>query len=94
MHINEATTMQLVITPSANSNANLNIIWTELEVLIYKALSEVKKLHIVCSKPERLVRLWMLPEAGLVGGLNSLFEGYFFGNEGVASKRAYREYFL
>jgi hypothetical protein len=94
MHICPATTIQLIITPAENPKANLNITWTELEILLYKALPEVKSLHIVCSKPERLVRLWMLPEAGLVGvGQSHFFEDFFFGSEGVASDRAYRETF-
>jgi hypothetical protein len=94
MHICPATTIQLIITPAENPKANLNITWTELEILLYKALPEVKSLHIVCSKPERLVRLWMLPEAGLVGvGQSHFFEDFFFGSEGVASDRAYWETF-
>jgi hypothetical protein len=66
IHISKDSIIQLVITPSKNPTANLNMTWTELQVILHNALLVVKKLHISCSKPERLVRLWMLPEGGLV----------------------------
>lgn len=97
IHINEDTTIQLIITPSANLKANLNVTWTELEVLLYEALPVVKKLQIVCRKPERLVRLFMLPEADLVavGQSHWLEESLIQGSTegGAASDRRYRETF-
>lgn len=66
IHLSKDSVLQLVIAPSNSPKANLNVTWTELRGLLGDALLAVKKLHIVCSKPERLVRLWAAPEAGLV----------------------------
>ncbi|KAH3906234.1 hypothetical protein HBI56_193990 [Parastagonospora nodorum] len=89
--VNDKSTIQLVITPAENPKANLNITWTELQVVLHDALPVVQRLHIVCSKPERLVRLWMAPEAGLVGLGKSHWDEEVFGREGVVSDRDYRE---
>ena len=89
--VNATSTIQLIITPAENPKANLNITWTELQVLLHDALPVVERLHVVCSKPERLVRLWMAPEVGLVGPGKSHWDEDLFGREGVASDRCYRE---
>ena len=91
IHISEDTTIQLIISPSENSRANLNITWTELEVLLYEALPVVKNLHIVCSKPERLVRLWMTPEGGLVRVGQTHNDETLWPAETVSSDAKYRE---
>jgi hypothetical protein len=91
IHVNEESTIQVVITPSGNPKANLNITWMELQVVLHEALPVVKGLHVVCSKLERLFRLWMLPEGGLVAPGKSHWNGDLFGKEVVASDREYRE---
>lgn len=55
------------------------------------ALPAAKTLHIMCSQPERLARLWMLPEAEVVAVGESCVEKGLFGSEVVASDRAVRE---
>jgi hypothetical protein len=66
IHVNEDTTLQLIITPPHKPSQNLNITWTELGTMLGDALKVVKYLRIVCNEPERLVRLWCAGEAGLV----------------------------
>jgi hypothetical protein len=66
IHINEDTTLQLIITPPHKPSKNLNITWTELGTVLGDALKVIKHLRIVCKEPERLVRLWCAGEAGLV----------------------------
>jgi hypothetical protein len=66
IHVNEDTTLQLIITPPHKPSKNLNITWTELGTVLGDALKVVKHLRIVCNEPERLVRLWCAGEAGLV----------------------------
>ncbi|KAF2823093.1 hypothetical protein CC86DRAFT_329652, partial [Ophiobolus disseminans] len=90
-HINEETTLELVIEPSKNPKANLNITWTELEVLLYEVIPLVKKLHIAWSMPDRLVRLWIAPEAGLVRVGQTHFDENIFPFETLVSDRKYRE---
>jgi hypothetical protein len=92
MYVNEDTTIQLIITPPQNPTTNLYITWTALEEILHAALPVVKKLHIVCSQPERLVRLWMLPEGGLIHvGQTHWNKPFFFGEQGVLSDQKYRE---
>ncbi|KAH8696961.1 hypothetical protein GQ44DRAFT_633655 [Phaeosphaeriaceae sp. PMI808] len=91
IHANKDTTIQLIIEPSKSPKANLNITWTELQVVLHDALPLVKKLHIACSDLSRLVRLWMLPEGGLVRVGQTHFDEDLFGKEGVASDREYRD---
>jgi hypothetical protein len=89
IHVNQASTIQLVITPS--SSKNLNITWTELSVLLHAALPLISKLHIVCSQPARLVRLFGAPEAGLVHPGQTHWGEEMYGKEVCASEREVRE---
>jgi hypothetical protein len=87
--VNEDTTLQLVITPSTTTT--LHITWTEIEYMLSQALPIFKKLHIACSKPERLVRLFMLPEGGLARPGASHWDEDLWPKDTVASDRKYRE---
>jgi hypothetical protein len=90
IHINEDTTIQLVVEPLKNSK-NVNVTWTEISVILHDALPVVMRLHVVCSRPERLVRLWCLPEGGLVApGQSHWFEDWW-NKEGGASDREVRQ---
>jgi hypothetical protein len=90
IHINQDTTIQLVIEPLKNSK-NFNVTWTEISVILHDALPIVKRLHVVWSKPERLLRLWCLPEGGLVApGQSHWFEDWWR-KEGVASDQEVRK---
>jgi hypothetical protein len=66
IYINEESTLQLIITPPLKATKDLHITWKALSETLFDALKAVKHLHIVCSEPERLVRLWCAGEAGLV----------------------------
>lgn len=90
IHLNKDSALQLVISPSSSPKANLNVTWTELRGLLGDALLAVKKLHIVCSRPERLVRLWAAPEAGLVRPGASHWDEDLWCKETVASDREIR----
>ncbi len=85
----DTTTLELIITPSTSSS--LNITWTELHAILGNALLQVKHLHIVCEKPERLVRLFMQPEADLVTVGESCVEKGLFGSEVLATDGGVRE---
>lgn len=88
----EATTLQLIISPPKKpSSKNLNITWTELQTVLGEALTDAKDIHIVCSQPQRLARLFMLPEAELVGVGESCIETGLWGKDVVASDREARE---
>lgn len=89
IRVNEDTTLQLLITPSTTTT--LHITWTEIEYMLSQALPIVKKLHIACSKPERLVRLFMLPEGGLARPGASHWDEDLWPKDTVASDRKYRE---
>lgn len=85
----ENTILEIVVTPS--KSASLNITWTELHAILGDALPATKYLHIVCSKPERLVRLFMLPESEPVALGESCVERGLFGQEVLSSDRKVRE---
>jgi len=70
---------------------NLSITWTELYTVLGDALLDAKRVEIECSEPQRLARLFMLPEAGLVGVGVSCVEKGLFGSEIIASDRDTRE---
>ncbi|KAL5120741.1 hypothetical protein ACEQ8H_001221 [Pleosporales sp. CAS-2024a] len=94
VHVNQDSTLQIVILPptaSDNGKANLNVSWTELQTVLHDALPVVKRLHFVCSKPERLVRLWVGAEEGLVCPGKSHWDENLFGTHGLASDRACKE---
>ncbi|KAH7378296.1 hypothetical protein BKA66DRAFT_396941, partial [Pyrenochaeta sp. MPI-SDFR-AT-0127] len=79
------TILEIVIAPS--KSASLNITWTELHAILGDALLAVKYLHVVCSTPERLARLFMLPEGEIVGVGESCVEKGLFGSEVISSDR-------
>jgi hypothetical protein len=66
IYINEENTLQVIITPPPKATKDLHITWKALSETLFDALKAVKHLHIVCSEPERLVRLWCAGEAGLM----------------------------
>jgi hypothetical protein len=78
IYVNPATTLEVVISPSEKTGANLAISWAELGIVLHDALKAVKKVHFVCSKPERLVRLWIGVGEGLIRpGASHWDEDYF-----------------
>jgi hypothetical protein len=82
--------LQIIIDPSKSSN--LNITWTDIWSVLGDALPAAKHLHIVCSKPERLARLYMLPEAEYVRvGQSCIEKGMFSNDESVSGERKTRE---
>ncbi|KAF1848669.1 uncharacterized protein K460DRAFT_267561, partial [Cucurbitaria berberidis CBS 394.84] len=83
------TILELVIEPSKSHT--LNITWTELHEILHDALTEAKRLHIVCSEPERLARLFMLPEGEIVSVGESCVEKGLFGSEVISSDRNVRQ---
>ncbi|KAH7091329.1 hypothetical protein FB567DRAFT_272198 [Paraphoma chrysanthemicola] len=90
--VNEDTTLQLVISPS--SGPTLHITWTDLDFMLPGVLRAIKKLHVACSQPERLARLFSMPEGGLVSPGNSHWdEDDMWLKETVASDRKCRESF-
>ncbi|KAF3047943.1 hypothetical protein E8E11_008239 [Didymella keratinophila] len=70
---------------------HLSITWTELYTVLGDALLDVKRIEIECSEPQRLARLFMLPEAELVVVGVSCVEKGLFGSEITASDRDTRE---
>lgn len=85
----EDTSLHLTITPSTAEH--LSITWTELYTVLGDALLDAKRVIIECSEPARLARLFMLPEAELVGVGQSCVEAGLFGSEILASDRETRE---
>jgi hypothetical protein len=86
----EEMILELVIDPA--KSASLTITWTDIWTVLGDALPAAKQLHIVCSKPERLARLYMLPEAEYVGVGQACNErGLFTDEETVSSERKTRE---
>ena len=85
----EDVSLHLVITPSTAEH--LSITWTELYTVLGDTLLDAKKVVIECSKPERLARLFMLPEAEFVGIGQSCVERGMFGSEIISSDRETRE---
>jgi hypothetical protein len=80
----------MVIRPS--KSASLNITWTDIWGVLGDALPATNRLHIVCSKPERLARLYMAEEAEYLGVGQSCVEGGLFNNaETVSGERKTRE---
>jgi hypothetical protein len=90
IHINEDTTLQLIITPPHKPSKNLNITWTELGTVLGDALKVIKHLRIVCKEPERLVRLWCAGEAGLVCPGETHWGGYLWNKDTITSDRDVR----
>ncbi|KAJ8106299.1 hypothetical protein OPT61_g9628 [Boeremia exigua] len=87
--IAEDTSLHLIITPS--SAEHLSITWTELYTVLGDALLDAKRVVLECSEPTRLARLFMLPEADLVGVGSSCVEKGLFGSEIISSDRETRE---
>jgi hypothetical protein len=86
----ENTILEIVIRPS--KSASLNITWTDIWGVLGDALPAISRLHIVCSKPERLARLYMAEEAEYLGVGQSCIEGGLFNNiETVSGERKTRE---
>ncbi|CAN9410224.1 unnamed protein product [Alternaria alternata] len=86
----ENTILEIVIRPS--KSASLNITWTDIWGVLGDALPATSRLHIVCSKPERLARLYMAEEAEYLGVGQSCVEGGLFNNaETVSGERKTRE---
>lgn len=85
----EDVSLHLVITPSTTEH--LSTTWTELYTVLGDTLLDAKKVVIECSKPERLARLFMLPEAEFVGIGQSCVERGMFGSEIISSDRETRE---
>jgi hypothetical protein len=81
--------LHLNIIPSAAEH--LSITWTELYTVLGDALLDAKRVEIECSEPQRLARLFMLPEAELVGVGVSCVEKGLYGSEIIASDRDTRE---
>ncbi|KAL6710456.1 hypothetical protein ACN47E_008504 [Coniothyrium glycines] len=89
MEMEEDATLHLVITPSEKEH--LGVTWTELYTVLGDVLLDAKQVVIECSRPERLARLFMLPEAELIGVGQCCVENALFGEEIVASDRSTRE---
>lgn len=85
----EDMTLRFNITPSTAEH--LSITWTELYTVLGDALLDAKRVEIECSEPWRLARLFMLPEAEIVGVGVSCVEQGLYGSEIVASDRDTRE---
>lgn len=85
----EDMTLRLNISPSTAEH--LSITWTELYTVLGDALLDAKRVEIECSEPRRLARLFMLPEAELVGVGVSCVEQGLYGSEIIASDRDTRE---
>jgi hypothetical protein len=86
----EEMIVEMIIQPS--KSASLNITWTDIYSVLGDALLAAKQLHIVCSQPERLARLYMLPEADYVGvGQSCVEKGLFNDGESVSGDRKTRE---
>jgi hypothetical protein len=79
----ENTILEIVIRPS--KSASLNITWTDIWGVLGDALPATSRLHIVCSKPERLARLYMAEEAEYLGVGQSCVEGGLFNNAETVS---------
>ncbi|KAH6633467.1 hypothetical protein C7974DRAFT_423797 [Boeremia exigua] len=82
-------TLHLIILPSTAEH--LSITWTEVYTVLGDALLDAQKVEIECSQPERLARLFMLPEAELVGVGSSCVDRCLFGSEIISSDRETRE---
>ncbi|OWY56404.1 hypothetical protein AALT_g10908 [Alternaria alternata] len=80
----ENTILEIVIRPS--KSASLNITWTDIWGVLGDALPATSRLHIVCSKPERLARLYMAEEAEYLGVGQSCVEGGLFNNAETVSE--------
>jgi hypothetical protein len=86
----ENTILEIVIKPS--KSASINITWTDIWGVLGDALPATNRLHIVCSQPERLARLYMAEEAEYLGVGQSCVEGGLFNNaETVSGERKTRE---
>ncbi|KAL1794198.1 hypothetical protein ACET3X_007619 [Alternaria dauci] len=86
----ENTILEIVIRPS--KSASLKITWTDIWGVLGDALPATSRLHIVCSEPERLARLYMAEEAEYLGVGQSCVEGGLFNNaETVSGERKTRQ---
>ncbi|KAI4945126.1 hypothetical protein J4E91_008103 [Alternaria rosae] len=86
----ENTILEIVIEPSKSTS--LNITWTDIWGVLGDALPAIKRLHISCSKPERLARLYMVEEAEHLGvGQSCIEEGLFNNAETVSGERKTRQ---
>lgn len=86
----ESTILEIVIKPS--KSATLNITWTDIWGVLGDALPATKRLHIACTQPERLARLYMAEEAEYLGVGQSCVEAGLFNNaETVSGERKTRQ---
>lgn len=85
----EDISLHLNIIPS--DAEHFSITWTELYTVLGDTLLDAKRVVIECSEPKRLARLFMLPEAELVGVGSSCVEKGLFSSEIVSSDRDTRE---
>jgi hypothetical protein len=85
----EDITLHLNVIPSTAEH--LSLTWTELYTVLGDALLDAKRVEIECGEPQRLARLFMLPEAELVGVGVSCVEKGLYGSEIIASDRDTRE---
>jgi hypothetical protein len=85
--------LQLIINPTTSKSDDAsNITWTDIWSVLGDALIAVRKLHVVCSKPERLARLFMSEEGEYVGVGQSCVESGLFNNpESVLGERKTRD---
>jgi hypothetical protein len=90
IHVNEDTTLQLIIMPPSKPSKNLNITWIEVGTVLGDALKVVKHLRIVCEEPERLMRLWCAGEAGLVRPGETHWGEYLWDKDSITSDRDVR----
>jgi hypothetical protein len=84
----ETMILQLIINPTTSKSDDAsNITWTDIWSMLEDALIAVRKLHVVCSKPGRLARLFMSEEGEYVGVGQSCVESGLFNNpESVLGK--------
>jgi hypothetical protein len=84
------TILEIVIRPSKSTSPNIT--WTDIWGVLGDALPATNRLHIVCSQPERLARLYMAEEAEYLGVGQSCVESGLFNNaETVSSERKTRQ---
>jgi hypothetical protein len=91
IHVNQESVLELVIPPPKTSNANLNITWTELGFQLHDILRIVKRVKFACEEPERLTRLWVGSEEGLIRPGGTHWDETLFTTESIKGDRDAKE---
>jgi hypothetical protein len=88
----EKLMLQLIINPTTSrSDDASNITWMDIWSVLGDVLIAVRRMHIVCNRPERLAMLFILEEGKVGVGQSCVESGLFNNPESVKGERETRD---